>query len=417
LWGVTTPKWKKQYYFPVNVDGSADSFEVVPMISVQKFSELLFSVQGAVANPHEWEHFLGQLSWATSAPTAFVIFRDPQKGINQVSFHGGIHTAAEREELYARSKQIYAECYGAQDPYHVALMRSGLAGAVPGEALVEPRALRMSEMYNELLSPLGFDYLCLLPINFRKDVHHQLCIWRDSAGGTFDQEEREWLQLLEPHLRMALLLQQTFQSKDAQLAKSEVLMNLTNNAAFLLDRSLRLVHMNSSAEEMLRTGDTFRLAGGRLEVRDAFSQKRLRDLLLKVVSKQSIELSDPGGIVPLTILKPRPHDMYALVAPVAIASGNHIASPHILILISGADDRAASVNPLMRRLWGCTEAECAIANLLLESHDILEMSEKRQVSIGTVRNQVKSLLAKTGTHRQSDLVRLLMSLPRLTNIP
>lgn len=386
------------------------------MISVQKFSELLFSIQSAVANPQEWEHFLDQLSLTTSAPTAFVIYRDPQKGINQVSFHGGIHTRAERETLYASSKQMYAECYGAQDPFHIALMRSGLRGAVPGEALVEPTALRMSEMYNALLAPHALDHLCVMPIQFRKDVHHQLCIWREKSPGIFGQDECGWLQLLEPHLRMALVLNQTFRSKDVQLAKSEVLMNLSNNPAFLLDRFLRLVHMNGRADEMLRSGDTIRLVGGRIEARDALSQKRLRDLLAKVVSKKSVELSDPGGIVPLTILKPSPHYAYALVAPVGIAVENGITSPHVLILISSSDDRSTSINPMMRRLWGCTEAECAIANLLLGSNDLLEMSEKRRVSIGTVRNQMKSLLAKTGTRRQGDLVKLLMSLPSLGNL-
>jgi len=37
----------------------------------------------------------------------------------------------------------------------------------------------------------------------------------------------------------------------------------------------------------------------------------------------------------------------------------------------------------------------------------------RKVSIGTVRQQLKTILSKTGTTRQIDLVRMLMTLPRL----
>ncbi len=40
-----------------------------------------------------------------------------------------------------------------------------------------------------------------------------------------------------------------------------------------------------------------------------------------------------------------------------------------------------------------------------------EIASHRRVSLGTVRNQTKSLLSKTKTDRQSDLVRLLMTLP------
>lgn len=41
-----------------------------------------------------------------------------------------------------------------------------------------------------------------------------------------------------------------------------------------------------------------------------------------------------------------------------------------------------------------------------------EISCLRRVSVSTVRQQVKSMLNKTGTSRQSDMVRLFMALPQ-----
>ncbi len=45
-------------------------------------------------------------------------------------------------------------------------------------------------------------------------------------------------------------------------------------------------------------------------------------------------------------------------------------------------------------------------------YSLQEIASLRRVSIGTVRNQLKSIMDKTTTSRQSELVRLLMNLPR-----
>ena len=55
-------------------------------------------------------------------------------------------------------------------------------------------------------------------------------------------------------------------------------------------------------------------------------------------------------------------------------------------------------------------AETEVANGLLTAYTLEEIASLRHVSVGTVRHQLKSILSKTGTSRQSDLVRLLMTL-------
>lgn len=50
-------------------------------------------------------------------------------------------------------------------------------------------------------------------------------------------------------------------------------------------------------------------------------------------------------------------------------------------------------------------------NLALMGYSSEEIACLRRVSTGTVRQQLKSMLNKTGTKRQSDMVRLFMTLP------
>jgi DNA-binding CsgD family transcriptional regulator len=83
-----------------------------------------------------------------------------------------------------------------------------------------------------------------------------------------------------------------------------------------------------------------------------------------------------------------------------------------LVLI-GDPDGAASVPPdILAALYAMTPAEAQIGNALLAGQPIREIARRRQVSVGTVRVQIKSIFRKTKTHRQSELVKLLLSLPR-----
>jgi len=67
----------------------------------------------------------------------------------------------------------------------------------------------------------------------------------------------------------------------------------------------------------------------------------------------------------------------------------------------------------LREHYSLTEAETEVANGLLTGYSLEEIAALRKVQVGTVRHQVKSMMAKTGTGKQTDMVRLLMTLPRM----
>jgi DNA-binding CsgD family transcriptional regulator len=58
-----------------------------------------------------------------------------------------------------------------------------------------------------------------------------------------------------------------------------------------------------------------------------------------------------------------------------------------------------------------TPSEARVADLLLQGIDTSEISAKLHITLETARLQVKRLLNKTGTRRQAELLRLLVSLP------
>lgn len=84
--------------------------------------------------------------------------------------------------------------------------------------------------------------------------------------------------------------------------------------------------------------------------------------------------------------------------PCAIAFLSHPARPPLV-------DEA-----ILRRLYGLTPAECRLATAICAGETIVTAAVQAGVSENTVRSQLKSIFDKTGTRRQAQLIKLLMSL-------
>ena len=70
-----------------------------------------------------------------------------------------------------------------------------------------------------------------------------------------------------------------------------------------------------------------------------------------------------------------------------------------------------------RRIWiselyGLTPTEARLAVHVADGGAVAAFASENGVAVGTVRTHLKAVFAKTGIHRQSDLVRLIVGLDR-----
>ena len=64
---------------------------------------------------------------------------------------------------------------------------------------------------------------------------------------------------------------------------------------------------------------------------------------------------------------------------------------------------------LLGGLFDLTPAESRLARAIAGGATVQDYARGAAISVETVRTQLKAIMVKTGTHRQSDLVRLLAS--------
>jgi DNA-binding CsgD family transcriptional regulator len=98
-----------------------------------------------------------------------------------------------------------------------------------------------------------------------------------------------------------------------------------------------------------------------------------------------------------------------LVAPLPLRHSSG-TSADLILLVTDPERPVHFPDGVLRSLYGLTAAQTEVANGILTGYTLTEIAAIRHVSVGTVRQQMKNILAKTGTSRQSDLVRLLMAL-------
>lgn len=227
-----------------------------------------------------------------------------------------------------------------------------------------------------------------------------------------DEESLEFLRQLTPHfISAAYIYQEACLLKRHNYSLVESLKR-TNQAIFLLDAQLRLVFSTPEALKLLDASSALRVGhGGHLEVIETKQQQALDKLL-----QELLLVEDAQHLMPRQL---------------AVASGAQDGARHPLKIsaISLCDNPSLSdsairiavfvENPGRARLvsrdylqqaFAFTRTETQIAQLLLNGMSLAQIAASRHTSIETVRWQIKSLLQKSNTKSQAEIIRLLMAL-------
>lgn len=132
------------------------------------------------------------------------------------------------------------------------------------------------------------------------------------------------------------------------------------------------------------------------------------------VMKQRGRPSVSGLRLRLTRQANRPLQLTLLAVPAG--DRDQPGSSEVLCVLD--DPRAERLPPAgqLEALYGLTPAESRVALAVAQGRGTEDIAAEGQVAVGTVRNQLKQVLSKTGTHRQAALVRLLLGLPDLDDL-
>jgi|SRR5271166_710083 len=186
----------------------------------------------------------------------------------------------------------------------------------------------------------------------------------------------------------------------AAAAAATAALEQLNQAIALIDGVCHVSFANTLAREIFRETDGLSLRGGELIGTAGPDTIRLNFALKRAVN------GGPGASLRMERRSQR-RPLSVLITPLKPTAG-YPAAPAALVLINDLDRSAVPPRERLMQAYGFTLAEAGVAQLMLRGNGIAAVAARLGISLETARTHLRRVLAKTGTHRQSDLILVLM---------
>ncbi len=228
--------------------------------------------------------------------------------------------------------------------------------------------------------------------------------------GLFDAEEHpelaakraQILGAIADHFEGAIALHWRLVNAERKAEISRSTMDRVALGVLMLSESGKSVWANSVGRRLLDQSQSVQLVQGRIQAIDSAADQHL-EKALRAVATGSAER-------PILLPKRSGGAITAIAAP-PYAASHFAASEKVaaVLFLSDPSDIAAVAGARLAALYNLSPAESRIAQAIAEGYDSEAIARKRGASVGTVRTQIKSIMAKIGASRQSDIVRAVLA--------
>ncbi|MGI9213573.1 MAG: helix-turn-helix transcriptional regulator, partial [Methylococcaceae bacterium] len=285
---------------------------------------------------------------------------------------------------------------------------------VCSSSLIPDEILTTTEFYTQWLNRHHYKYSLMAKLLKSDSRIYNLIVLRTDP---LSRSELEFARQLVPHLSQAINIQ-------ANLARSRALGNAHGSVldhldmgVLLLDDTKRVRFNNTACDAIRQKNDGFFIDddrcchGGTPE-----ETKQLNQLIGQAVLNGQGRQLTPGHVMHLNRKAPgKPLSVLVRSLPCQeIIPADKIC---VVAFISDPDEETQKdgVLELLKQLYGLTLAQSQLALALGNGVSIEHYAEQQQLSLNTVRTHLKQRLAKTKTHRQGELIRVLLTGPAFMN--
>jgi DNA-binding CsgD family transcriptional regulator len=350
--------------------------------------EIIDRVYEAAAVPELWPSVLTRLCATVNAWGAGLLAFDPAQ---HTRFTATPNYVEGFENFAAKSDQ-----YDNQRPKRA--LATGHAGFLHDLEIFSQDELDTDPVYRDFLYPFGIRWTAGTVIPVPTSDIMVFDVARRVDDGPFDREMMLRLDRYRPHLARAALLAHRLGLKAARAATEA--MEIIGLPAAVLATGGRALSVNH-ALEALSPRVRF-LAFDRI----AFGANRADQMLAEAIASMSSNASRVVRSIPLPATEGAPA-LIAHLIPIRRAGGDIFTHAAGLLVFTTVSAPGAPLTEVLTGLFDLTPAEVKVARGIAAAQTVDRMAGSMGLSRETVRTQLKSVMAKTGTTRQIDLALLL----------
>ncbi|ABD07496.1 transcriptional regulator, LuxR family [Rhodopseudomonas palustris HaA2] len=272
---------------------------------------------------------------------------------------------------------------------------------VPESELVKTR------FHREWVQPQGI--VDVIGVNLEKGTTASSLfnIRRTHKHGVADAGARERTALLVPHFQRAVAIGRLFQQASKAEAVLTETLDLVEAAVFLVGVNGRISFANGPGRAMLEEGTLLRERRNMLTAVAPESNRMLREIFIAAEDGDT-SVGNRGVAIPLAS---SPHQRwFAHVLPLTSGDRSRNGSlPSAVAAVFVRKTSPVSPPPLeaLANIYKLTASELRVLDAMTKVSSVRAASELLGIAQATVKTHLHNLFRKTGSHRQSDLVKLM----------
>jgi DNA-binding CsgD family transcriptional regulator len=366
-------------------------------------SKIVADLYDASIEPSRWPHALIALGERARADAVGLLFNDFASGHGH--FERAIGIPAEAISSYRRvhsQSNVWLE-----DEKHFRQEYT----IIRGSQIVGEEKVKASSFYSEWLRPIGLLNHLFAVVEHQNNGVMLLMLARREGKPDFEDDIVGEIETLVPALDQALRAGRAVRQLRALERAALRAIDVMPIGVMMLDQDGAVIEANRSARTALEAGEGLIIANGGLVVDISGRQVKLRELITRT-EKEAM----PFAAGELTLLPVRrqagQRPLTLMLMPLEQTIEPGIKQAPVALLFIGDPERSVSFDQTrIARLYGLSRAESRVAALLASGKRLEEVAEALDIAYETVRKHLKQIFGKTGTYRQAELVRMLVTGP------
>lgn len=274
--------------------------------------------------------------------------------------------------------------------------------------------------YQEFLLPYGGRWSSGIKLMEEGGVAVVFAVTRRPDRGPLLDDDFILCDRLSRHVAKAFRLTLERRPSDDGTGVISAAMNQLGVPVFLLDGDCRIRFSNRSARSLMSAGGALYELDGRLALRHSDNDRAFRALAKSLYGKAGDDRFPASAYLPLTasghegVALPERRHVDGMMLSSLMPERTIGAFGESPALLAVAHEQRGMSEPdpaIVASAFGLTRAEARVAIAFALGLSVEQIAERRCKAVSTVRSQVKSMLAKMGCTRQSEVVSRVLSLP------
>lgn len=363
-----------------------------------EFSAVIADIYDAAIDPALWQQALASICSYLGAHSSALFWHDSATEQSQA-----LHMFNHDPEY----TQLYFEKFISMNPLFPAAAFIE-AGTIHGPSDIIPqKELEQTRFYKEWVAPQGIVDSLAVNLETGMTRSSMLSIRTDATYGMADKEMRRRLAMLVPHVLRAVSVGRLFARKDAVQAALTETLDHVEAAVFLVGADGTIAFANDKAKQLLHEGLAVRLHDNRLLASSPEATLVLNDTFVAAANGDA-SVGVRGVAVPLAGDAEGP--WFAHVLPLTSGRRQGVGQANAAVAAVFVRKTAPNAPPpleVLAKLYKLTAGEVRVLDAVLKVTGIKAMAEMLGLSQATVKTHLHHVFRKTGTERQSDLVKLV----------